>query len=306
MGLSDRDYYRDDQPSGLHLAAPRSMVVTLIILNAAAYFANMLANALLFGDEPLKQNLVTHMMAATPQTLVEPWMWWQFVTNGFAHSAKDWQHIVFNMFGLWVFGSDVERRYGRWEFLRIYLAVVVLGSVIWAARNYLFVDPEHWSGLIGASGAVFAVGTLFICNFPNRQMLFMFIIPMKAWVLGVIYLVFLFFGLQSMAGGGDGTAHDVHLVGLLFGAGYFYFHWNLGWMIPAGLLARMKYTWKRMRPGAPNLRVHTPEPEDRYRKMDEEADRLLDKVHREGEASLTARERRTLEDYSRRMKQKHR
>jgi membrane associated rhomboid family serine protease len=299
MGLSDRDYYRDDQPSGLHLAAPRSMVVTLIIINAAAYFANML----LTGDD----NLITHSLAVTPKTLVEPWMWWQFVTNGFAHSAKYPLHIILNMFALWVFGSDVERRYGRWEFLRIYLTVVVLGSVVWAARMYLFVDPDWTGGLIGASGAVFAIGTLFICNFPNRQMLFMFVLPMKAWVLGVLYLVGLFFGLQTMAaGGGDGTAHDVHLVGLLFGAGYFYFHWNLGWMMPAGLLSRATYTWKRVRPGAPNLRVHTPEPEDRYRKMDEEADRLLDKVHREGEASLTARERRVLEDYSRRMKQKHR
>ncbi|MEQ8791645.1 MAG: rhomboid family intramembrane serine protease [Pirellulaceae bacterium] len=300
MGLYDREYYRDEQPTGLHLTAPRSMLITLIIVNAAAYFANMLLTELGYGD-----NVMTHYMAVTPNTLVEPWMWWQFITNGFAHSSLDFRHILFNMFGLWVFGTDVERRYGRWEFLRIYLVVVVLGSVLWAARMYFFVAPP-WGGLIGASGAVFAIGTLFICNFPNRQMLLMFVIPVKAWVVGIIYMVALFFGLQSMASGGDGTAHDVHLVGLLFGAAYFYFHWNLGWMMPAGLLHRLGQTWKRVRPGAPNLRVHTPDPENQYQKMDEEADRLLDKVHREGEASLTARERRLLEDYSRRMKQKHR
>ena len=63
---------------------------------------------------------------------------------------------------------------------------------------------------------------------------------------------------------------------------------------------------KRLKPGAPQLKVHDPEVEERYREMDDEADRLLDKVHREGEASLSEKERRLLEDYSRRMRQKHR
>jgi hypothetical protein len=104
--------------------------------------------------------------------------------------------------------------------------------------------------------------------------------------------------------GREGTAHDVHLVGLLFGLGYFYFHWNLGRLMPVGLLNRLHLAWRRMKPGAPNLRVHAPETDDRYRELDEQADMLLDKVHRDGEASLTDKERRMLEEYSRRMRQK--
>lgn len=299
MGLSDRDYYRDDQPAGWRLSPGRSMVLTLIIINAVAYLANMF----LTGQD----NAITRAMRARPETLTEPWMWWQFVTYGFVHSPSSFNHILFNMFGLWVFGRDVEARYGRWEFLRIYLTVVVLGGVIWALREYLVLEPSQWGALLGASGGVFAVITLFICNFPNRTILFMFILPMKAWVLGVLYLVGMAVGLGSMARGAvGGTAHDVHLVGLLFGLGYFFLHWNLRWMMPSGLLGRWRRTWKRIRPGAPNLRVHTPEADDRYREMDEEADRLLDKVHREGESSLSDRERRLLEAYSRRMRQKHR
>jgi len=49
-----------------------------------------------------------------------------------------------------------------------------------------------------------------------------------------------------------------------------------------------------------------PDVEDRYEVLDKQADQVLQKLHREGQESLTSKERRILEDYSRRMKQKHR
>jgi membrane associated rhomboid family serine protease len=296
MGVYDRDYYRDDEPKGYHLSTGRSMIVTLIIINAVVFLAG------LFTSKQGVDWLTDNYLALRPDSLAKPWMWWQFVTTGFSHAGI--QHILFNMFGLWVFGSELENRYGRWETLRIYLTAAVLGAVVWAARNY-FLPTANLSVLVGASGAVFAFGTLFILNFPNRTLLFMFVLPMKAWVLGVIYLVGLFFGLQSMAMDGQvSTAHDVHLVGLLFGLGYFFFHWNLGRLTPTGWLDRLRLTWRRMKPGAPNLRVHAPERDDRYHDLDEQADLLLEKVHQKGEASLTDKERRLLQEYSRRMRQK--
>jgi hypothetical protein len=54
----------------------------------------------------------------------------------------------------------------------------------------------------------------------------------------------------------------------------------------------------------PPLKVH--DPERFYQDRDAEADRALEKLHTQGEASLTAKERQILEDYSRRMRQKHR
>lgn len=282
------------------------MIVTLIIVNVAVYAASVFLST--------DTTNVMGYLALHPESLTQPWRWYEFVTTGFAHAVKDARgnlvigHILFNMLGLWVFGRPVEERYGRWEVLRIYLAVVVLGGLVWALRMYFFVPPVPgfgWPTLVGASGAVFAFGTLFIRNFPNRTLLFMFVLPLKAWVVGVIYLVLLFFGLQSMAmNSNEGTAHDVHLVGLLFGLAYYQFHWNLGRLVPAGLIDRLRLAWRRMKPGAPNLRVHAPETDDRYRQLDEQADQLLDKVHREGESSLTDKERRILQEYSRRMRQK--
>ena len=54
----------------------------------------------------------------------------------------------------------------------------------------------------------------------------------------------------------------------------------------------------------PKLRVHDPDADPQT--GDSQADALLAKVNREGMDSLTSREKRILEEYSRRMRQKHR
>jgi hypothetical protein len=67
--------------------------------------------------------------------------------------------------------------------------------------------------------------------------------------------------------------------------------------MPLAWLGSVKKFFRR-----PKLKIHAPEPT--YDNLDAEADRVLEKLHQEGEASLTPRERRVLEDYSRRMRQK--
>ena len=89
------------------------------------------------------------------------------------------------------------------------------------------------------------------------------------------------------------------LAGFGFAAAYYFGRWNLGRVLPD----RLAIPRDVLRRG-PKLRVHAPD--DYYRNLDEEADRILDKVHRSGQESLTPKERRTLENYSRRMRQKHR
>jgi len=108
-------------------------------------------------------------------------------------------------------------------------------------------------------------------------------------------------GASEPLAGRESVAYDVHLAGAAFAILYFRFGWNLGNFFPA--LPRMLSWWKRSRAQS-RLRIHEPDQDDSD--VDEEGDRLLIKVHREGEASLTAKERRILEAYSRRMRQKHR
>ena len=178
MGIYDRDYYREASP-GLSLGRPRTAVVTLVLVNVAVW----LINGLFFSDT----NQLDNILSARVGTLTQPWMWWQFVTYGFVHDPHSIQHILFNMITLWFFGRDIEQLYGRAEFLRLYFVLLAVGGVAWAAINKFAGQPGDY--LMGASGAVTGVVLLYALNFPRRMILFMFILPMPAWVLGVLMVV---------------------------------------------------------------------------------------------------------------------
>ena len=70
-----------------------------------------------------------------PDTLFEPWKWWQFLTYGFFHDLNSPIHILFNMIMLYVFGRMVEARMGAGEFLRFYLLAIVIGGIIGATTG---------------------------------------------------------------------------------------------------------------------------------------------------------------------------
>ena len=293
MGLYDRDYYREPE-SGFSLRAPKTIVVTLILINAAVY----LANGLLTSD-----NTINNALAVSNHTLWRPWLWWQFLTYGFVHDAGSPMHIFFNMLQLWFLGRIVEQHYGRAEFLRVYLAMIVAGSVVWAVGNAIF-EPQFQTfldgtqvprlyRLIGASGAVSGVVILFVLNYPNQTLiLFPIPIPIKAWVIGVLLVVG---NLWGALGVDSNTAFSVHLVGIVFAFVYFRNRWNLGRLSPAG------FSLSKLKP-RPRLRIH--DPSDDAAAMSKEVDRILEKIHTQGEASLTRKERRTLENASRQYKER--
>ena len=283
MGIHDRDYYRQQEP-GVTLGTPRSMVVMLILVNVAAYFANGLFTPPA-GPRDLGQ--ITTALAVSTDTLTQPWLWWKFVTYGFAHDPAGFQHILFNMLGLWFLGRAVENRYGRWEFLRLYLVMIVLGSLVWAASTMVF-KPGQAATLVGASGAVSGVVMLFILNNPRATlMMFPIPIPIKAWLLGVILVVVNLFGAVGSIGS---VAFGVHLVGMAFAYIYFANNLNLGRLIGG------RFSLSALKP-KPRLRIH--DPSDEESDLGKEVDRILEKIHREGEGSLTRKERRTLEAASR-------
>ncbi len=298
MGLYDRDYLQDDYGSPRRVpSSARTMVINLVILNVGIY----LLQIFLTGGAQTGY-WVLDVLRVTPDVLFKPWLWWKFLTYGFAHAPPpDLGHVFWNMFGLWVFGRDVESIYGPKEFLRIYLTAIVLGGIFWCARESFAATNSY---LIGASGAVTAITLLFVLHYPKRTILLMFVLPVPAWAVGLLVIGGnIMMLLQS--GGDMSVAVDVHLVGAAFAIAYYRFGWNLGRVIPSPAWLRFgapKFKLKRQ----PKLRVHDPDADDRYREQDDEADRILDKVNREGMDSLSRKERRMLEEYSRRMRQKHR
>ena len=179
----------------------------------------LLANIAVFGlQQILGDSLILHfalwpvghvVIAGLDQPIgFEPW---QLVTYSFLHG--NFQHILFNMFALYMFGSGVETYLGSPKFALLYFA-----SVISAALTQLLVvsggEPGSVAPTLGASGGVFGLLLAFGWLFPRTRLTLIFPpIPMPAWLFVTLY------GLVELASGVFGTqkgvAHFAHLGGMV-------------------------------------------------------------------------------------------
>jgi membrane associated rhomboid family serine protease len=136
---------------------------------------------------------------------------WQPLTYAFLHGEP--LHLFFNMFGLWMFGSEIELVWGRKRYWQFLLASAVAGAVVQMVVS-LFV--AQMGPTIGASGALYGLLLAFGMMFPERTIMPLFPpIPMKAKIF-----VALFGGIALLSGifsPNGGVAHFVHLGGMLGG-----------------------------------------------------------------------------------------
>jgi membrane associated rhomboid family serine protease len=136
---------------------------------------------------------------------------WQVLSYAFLHGSVS--HLVFNMFGLWMFGAELERVWGPRRLLIFYFA-----SVLCAALLQLLVAAWSGSGspTIGASGGLFGLLAGFAMLFPHRRIVPLIPpIPMPAWLFVVLYgLVELVLGVTGSL---SGIAHFAHLGGIAGG-----------------------------------------------------------------------------------------
>ncbi len=137
---------------------------------------------------------------------------WQIITYAFLHSTANITHLLFNMLGLWMFGTEIERYVGPRRLLECYFA-----SVVTAALCQLFV-PTLLGSLpartVGASGGVFGLLLAYAFLFPKRKVIPLFPpIPMPAWLFATIYAgIELFLGVTGTL---SGVAHFAHLGGMV-------------------------------------------------------------------------------------------
>jgi membrane associated rhomboid family serine protease len=175
-------------------------------------FALLVANGLVFALQQMSAEFMYMNFALWPATDPRsPFMPWQLLTYGFLHGNTT--HIFFNMFGLWMFGRDLEQFMGSQRFL-IYFLVCVVGAGI-----VQLIVAGMQGGLyptVGASGGVFGILLAYGLTFPNRIVVPLFPpIPMRAITFVFVYgLLELYLGVS---GGAPGVANFAHLGGMLFG-----------------------------------------------------------------------------------------
>ena len=175
-------------------------------------FALLIANGLVFALQQVNLEFMYVNFALWPATDPRsPFMPWQLLTYGFLHG--DTTHIFFNMFGLWMFGRDLEQFMGSQRFLIYFLVCVVGAGIIQltVAGMQGGVYPT-----VGASGGVFGILLAYGLTFPNRVVVPLFPpIPMRAITFVFIYgLLELYLGVSGNA---PGVANFAHLGGMLFG-----------------------------------------------------------------------------------------
>lgn len=190
-----------------------NVTLWLIIINIVVFFLSVLKPAL-FSYFSLNVINVIYKHA-----------YWQFFTYMFTHG--NFQHVFFNMLGLFFFGFSVEKAIGSKEFLLFYLLSGIFCGLVSFAAYYLSALSgnimAYYYSLLGASGAIYAVLLAYAVIFP-RNMIFIFgILPLPAPILVIVYAV-IDFGGQFI--GSSNVAHLAHLSGFVFA--WFYFIVRMG------------------------------------------------------------------------------
>lgn len=178
----------------------------LIIANVAVFgLQYLLGNALIL-------NFALWPLAATPYA--PGFEIWQLVTYGFLHDDTTWMHIFFNMFAVYMFGSEIERLLGAGRYITYYLVCVIGAGV--TQLIYLQVSGSPPSPTVGASGGVFGLLLAYGMAYPHRKLMLLFPpIPMPAWLFVTLYGVLEL--VLGVTGTQQGVAHFAHLGGMAAG-----------------------------------------------------------------------------------------
>ncbi|PKL82831.1 MAG: rhomboid family intramembrane serine protease [Ignavibacteriae bacterium HGW-Ignavibacteriae-3] len=218
MGIDSRDYYRPSGMGGFSFFPP--MIKYLLFANGIVFFIQLLAPmiiypGLIYGQAVTFDYILTKYFALNSFAGDFPFYPWQLITYQFMHG--DFSHILFNMFFLWMFGMEIENSMGSRKFIIFYLV-----GGIGAGLFQLILSPMISVGggsTVGASGAIWAVMVAYAMFFPDRYILFWFLIPIKAK-----YLIFFFFLFEFFAiGDASLIAHLAHVGGAVTGFAFILF-----------------------------------------------------------------------------------
>lgn len=229
----------------------------------------------------------------------------RLITSGFLHVS--WTHLVFNMFALFFFSSSAASGLGSFSFLVIYFGSMAGGNLL-----SLVIHRYHNSYTsVGASGAICGVIFASIAAFPGMRIGLFLLPPIPGWLFGLVYVLVSIYGIRSRS---DNIGHDAHLGGGLAGmliALLIYpeallTNYVTILIVAVPAIAFILFIFKR--PEAlliDNLfekKQKMLSVEDRYniskKNKQQTVDALLEKIHRKGINSLSAKEKSLLEEYT--------
>jgi membrane associated rhomboid family serine protease len=200
MAYSSRPYARRYLPSNRFPVGLKWLLIANVGIFVLWFFLNTAGATGFFRNFYL-----------VPAQVVTTFAIWQVVTYMFFHAG--FGHILWNMLTLWMFGAELERMWGTAKFLRFYFACGIGAAITVIVVNYAFGDPTV--ATIGSSGAIYGILMAYAILFPDRLILFGFLIPIKVKYFVMIMGAVVF--MNSFVSFGSGISQVAHLGGLLMG-----------------------------------------------------------------------------------------
>ena len=198
---------------------------------------------------------------------------WQPFTYMFFHG--DIWHVLINMFVLWMFGSELERVWGKKNFLRFYFITGIGSGLV-----TMFFGLQSTIPIVGASGAIYGVLLAYGVMFPNRTVYLYGIIPIKSiwFVIGIGVIAFF-----SSFNNFTNISHLTHLFGMIIG--YLYLKRPV----------HFRSLWFSVFKKVLEYRIQNQEEKiSRSVEIERDLNSILDKINREGFKSLTQEEEERL------------
>jgi len=132
----------------------------------------------------------------------------RMLSSGFLH--VDMMHLVFNMLTLWFFAPDVINYLGTVSFVLIYFGSLIFGNLL----TMIFHKNDYSYRAVGASGAVTGILYSAILLFPDKTLGLYFVIPIPAYLFGILYLLYSIYGMKAK---NDNIGHTAHFGGAVGG-----------------------------------------------------------------------------------------
>ena len=230
---------------GVRLGPTLTPVVKYLVIACAAVF--------LWTE--LAGPQIVYVLGLTPKLVLTQLFLWQLATYLFLHGG--FWHLFWNLFALWMFGSELERTMGSRRFLKYYFLTGIGAGALSVA-----VAPLSPIVTVGASGAIYGILIAYGMLFPNRLVYLYFLFPIK-----VKYFVAFLGGLafiSSLSAPGDQIAHVAHLGGMVFG-----FLYLKGWLSPTAL-RQSYFRWRINRMRRRFTVLETPENRSKKKKRQED------------------------------------
>ncbi len=209
------------------------------------------------------------LFGLVPKLVWSEFMLWQPFTYLFFHGGI-W-HVLINMFVLWMFGSELERIWGKGHFLKFYFVTGVGAGLVTMIFGLNSMTP-----IVGASGAVYGVLLAYGLTYPNRTVYLYGIIPIKSlwFVIGIGVIAFM-----SSFDNVSQISHLTHLSGMMIG------------YLMLKRPVRFNDLWFTIRKRTLEYKIkHEEKKVSQHQAIEREIDRILDKINREGFDSLTEEE----------------